>query len=80
VSFPDDVTVREIRYDFGADNGVTFSLSVGAETGPVRAAAEELAPYLEAALIAFRTAYENGTPNSAIYLQRTYNGSREASL
>lgn len=76
----DGFTVRSVTYTLGTDNGLSISLDLSMETFGARTAADELLPYLEAALTGFRTAYEGGTANTVNFIERRFSGDLQGAL
>lgn len=76
----DGYSAEGITYTLSTSNGLAVTVSAVTDSPSRRDAADELLPYLDAALETLRTDYQNGTSETVLFIDRAYTGSVHNSL
>jgi hypothetical protein len=70
----DGFDTSRITYSLETSDNLPVQIVLTTNNGDRRVAAEQFLPYLDAALNSLRTEYENGTSESVLYIERSYDG------
>lgn len=76
----DGYSAESVTYNLSTSNGLSVTVVVATDSPSRRDAAEELLPYLDAALETMRTDYQGGTSETVLFIDRAYSGSVHDSL
>lgn len=76
----DGYSAEGITYSFSTSNGLAVTVSAVTDSPSRRDAADELLPYLDAALEQMRTDYQAGTSETILFIDKAYSGSAHDTL